>query len=30
MQVKKQHLEPYMEQTWERSTTKLYIITLFI
>ena len=32
-QVKKQQLEPDMEQgtgtIWERSTTKLYIVTLF-
>ena len=33
MQVKKQRLEPYMEklvQNWERSKTRLYIITLLI
>ena len=34
MQVKKEQLEPYMEQwtvqSWERSTSRLYIVTLLI
>ena len=34
MQVKKQHLEPDMEQglvpNWERSTSRLYIVTLLM
>ena len=34
MRVKKQQLETYMEQqmiqNWERSNTRLYIVTLFI
>ena len=34
MQVKKQQLEPYIEQqigpNWERSPPKLYVVTLFI
>ena len=34
MQAKKQQLEPYMEQltgsNWERSMSRLYIVTLLI
>ena len=30
LQVKKQQLELDMEQDWERSTSRLYIVTLLI
>ena len=30
MQVKKQQLEPDMEQQWERSTSRLYTVALLI
>ena len=29
MQVKKQQLEPDMDQNWERSTSRLCMVTLF-